>query len=486
MPLRSANIVGSGPNGLAAAITLAQQGVAVTVWERGEQVGGACSTAAITLPGFQHDLGSSAYPLGVASPFFRTLPLREHGLRWIEPPLPLAHPLEGGDAVALHHSLAETAAQFTAHDARAWHCLFAPQVRDWPALVADFTRPLLRVPSHPVAMATFGSAAIWPAQLLANTVFRGAPARALLAGNAAHSVLPLTRLGSAATGLVLATAAHTTGWPVSAGGGGAITQALASYLLKLGGRLVTGYEVRSLPELQAHAPADVTLFDTGAGALDRLAGEALSPSFRARLRHFRRGPGIFKLDWALREPIPWRAEACRRAGTVHLGGSLGEIARSEAEAFAGHLPRPDADHPFVLLVQPSLFDPARAPLSPGGRPQHTAWAYCHVPAGSDADRTAAIEAQVERFAPGFRDVILARCAWNSSALFKWNPNLAGGDVSGGAMTLSQLLARPTLRTYRTSNPRIYLCSSSTPPGGGVHGMCGHNAALAVLQDHGTP
>lgn len=484
MSFRTANIIGSGPNGLAAAITLAQRGVQVTVWERNKHLGGASSTAEITLPGFRHDLGSSAYPLGVASPFFRTLHLQRHGLRWIEPPLPLAHALDHGDAVALHHSLDETAAQFTAHDARAWRSLFAPQVRDWPQLVEDFTQPLLRVPSHPVAMATFGMAALWPAKALANTIFNNAPAKALLAGNAAHSVLPLTRLTSAATGLVLASAGHTTGWPVAEGGGGAITAALTAVLQSLGGRVVTGFEVRSLAALQHEAPAEITLFDTSAAALDRLAGETLSPAFRKRLRAFRPGPGIFKLDWALREPIPWRAEACRRAGTVHLGGTLEEVARSEEDAFEGRLPPPHEDRPFVLLVQPSLFDPSRAPLSPTGKPQHTAWGYCHVPAGSDADRTAAIESQVERFAPGFREIILGRCAWNASALAAWNPNLMFGDVSGGSMTVSQLLARPTLRTYRTSHPSVYVCSSSTPPGGGVHGMCGHNAAIAALRDHG--
>ena len=483
MALRSANIIGSGPNGLAAAVTLAQQGVAVTVWERNERIGGACSTAEITLPGFHHDLGSSAYPMGVASPFFRALPLERHGLRWIEPTLPLAHPLENGDAVALHHSLAETAEQFTAHDARAWHSLFAPQVRDWPELVEDFMQPLLRIPSHPVAMATFGAAALWPAQALANTLFHSAPAKALFAGNAAHAVMPLTRLGSAATGLVLATAAHTTGWPVAAGGGGSITAALASYLRSLGGVVVTGHEVCSLADLQAEAPADVTLFDTSARALDQIAGTALSSAYRTRLRNYRPGPGIFKIDWALHGPIPWRAEACRRAGTVHLGGTLEEIARSEVAAFEGRVPPPAEDRPFVLLVQPSLFDPARAPMSAEGQSQHTAWAYCHVPAGSDIDRVAVIEAQVERFAPGFHDVILGRCAWTPSALAAWNPNLSFGDVSGGAMTLDQLIARPTLRTYRTSHPRVYLCSSSTPPGGGVHGMCGFNAARAVLHDH---
>ncbi len=470
MPLRRANIIGSGPNGLAAAITLAQRGVSVTVFERNRQIGGACSTGEITLPGFRHDLGSSVYPLGVASPFFRTLPLAAYGLSWIEPETPLAHPFDDGTAVTLEHSLDDTAEQLGAYDGNAWRSLFAPQIRDWPKLVGDFTQPLLRWPSNAVATATFGSVALFPAKGLAEAIFQNERARALFGGNAAHSVLPLTMLTSAAACLVLATGAQTTGWPIVAGGAQGLSDALASYLRSLGGRIEFEREVRDLTELP---PADVTLFDTSVRALEAIAGEALSPSFRTRLRHFRRGPGIFKLDYALREPIPWRAAACRRAGTVHVGGTLPEIVRSEDAAFNGH----HCDRPFILVVQPSLFDPSRAPVG-----QHTAWAYCHVPTGSNLDLTDIIENQIERFAPSFRDVVLARRASNASALEEWNPNLVGGDVSGGAMTLSQLLARPTLRTYRTSNSAIYLCSSSTPPGGGVHGMCGHLAARRALHD----
>jgi phytoene dehydrogenase-like protein len=471
MPLRTANIIGSGPNGLAAAITLAQAGVAVTVYERNQQIGGACSTAEVTLPGFHHDLGSSVYPLGICSPFFRSLPLGQHGLRWIEPDAPLAHPFDDGTALTLEHSLDATAAQLDPHDARTWRALLSPTVRDWPKIIDDIMQPLLGLPSHPAAMANFGLAAALPAQALARNVFRGEQTRALFAGCAAHSVLPLTRVASSATGLALAAAAHATGWPIVAGGAQALTEALAGYLLSLGGRIVTQAEIRHLDEVDA---ADTTLFDTSSTALARIAGTALSSSFRTRLRHFRRGPGIFKVDWALREPIPWSAAACRRSATVHLGGSLSEIARSEHGAFYGR----SYDKPFVLLVQPSLFDPTRAPAG-----QHTAWAYCHVPSGANLDRTEAIERQVERFAPGFRDIVLARRSSNSEALEAWNPNLAGGDVSGGAMTLSGMLTRPTAKLYRTSHPKLYLCSSSTPPGGGVHGMCGHLAALAALADH---
>jgi phytoene dehydrogenase-like protein len=473
MPLQTANIIGSGPNGLAAAITLAQRGVAVTVYERNATLGGACTTAEATLPGFHHDLGSSAYPLGVASPFFNSLPLADHGLRWIEPPTPLAHPLDDGTAVTLEHALEATAAQLGQHDGNAWRSLLGPTVRHWPKLIEDFTQPLLRFPSHPIEMATFGPPALMPAQLLASMAFHDERARALFAGIAAHSVLPLTRIASSATGLVLAAAGHTTGWPIAAGGAQSIANALASYLHSLGGRIVLNADIQNLTDIP---PADATLFDTSTDALTRIAGPALSPSYLQSLSTFRRGPGIFKLDFALSQPIPWRSPECARAATVHLGGTLAEIAHSEHDAFYGRL----NDRPYVLLVQPSLFDPTRAPAG-----KHTAWAYCHVPNGSIVDRTAAIEDQIARFAPGFRDCILARRASNAEALSAWNPNLLGGDITGGAMTLSQLLFRPTARGYRTSNPSVYLCSASTPPGGGVHGMCGHLAALAAYQDLGS-
>jgi len=469
MALRSANIIGSGPNGLAAAITLAQRGVAVTIYERNAQPGGACSTAEVTLPGFRHDLGSSVYPLGIASPFFRALPLHEFGLRWIQPDATLAHPFDDGTAVIQEHSLDATAAQFDVHDARAWKSLLSPSIRDWHKLVAETTQPLLRFPSHPIAMAFFGLPAIMPAQALARIVFRSERARAFFAGFAAHSVLPLTHIASSAAGLVLATAGHTTGWPIVAGGAQCLTDALAAYLKSLGGAILLNEEVRSLADIP---PADATFFDTSVASLARIAGDALTPSFHTRLAHFKPGPGIFKLDYALSQPIPWRAPECSRAATVHLGGSLAEIARSEHDAFYGR----HNDKPFVLLVQPSLFDPTRALEG-----RHTAWAYCHIPTGSTHDYTQAIEAQITRFAPDFQDCILARRASSPAMLAQWNPNLASGDISGGAMALSQLLFRPTARGYRTSNPHLYLCSSSAPPGGGVHGMCGHGAALAALK-----
>jgi phytoene dehydrogenase-like protein len=469
MPLHTANIIGSGPNGLAAAITLAQAGVAVTVYERNLRLGGACSTAEVTLPGFHHDLGSSAYPMGIASPFFRALPLEQHGLRWIEPDAPFAHPLDDGTAVLQEHSLDRMAEQLDAHDARAWQRLFAPTVRNWDNLTGDLLRPLLRLPRHPLALALFGPPALLPAQTLAKLLFRTERARALFAGAAAHSVLPLSHIASSAPGIVLAAAGHATGWPIAAGGAQSLADALASYLRSLGGSIVTGTQVDTLAQLP---PADATLFDTGVEALIRIAGDALSPGYVRQLRRFRPGPGIFKLDYALSQPIPWRAPECLRSATVHIGGALEEIARSEHDAFYGR----HNDRPFVLLVQPSVFDSSRAPAG-----KHTAWGYCHVPAGSELDRTAAIEAQIERFAPGFRDCVLARRASNAAELARWDPNLLGGDISGGAMTLTQLIARPTLRPYRTSHPQLFLCSASTPPGGGVHGMCGHLAARAALQ-----
>ncbi|MDE1163469.1 MAG: NAD(P)/FAD-dependent oxidoreductase [Acidobacteriaceae bacterium] len=473
MALRTANIIGSGPNGLAAAITLAQRGVAVTVYERNAMLGGACSTAEVTLPGFKHDLGSSVYPLGVCSPFFAALPLADYGLEWIEPTSPLAHPFDDGTALTLEYSIDETVRHMPGRDVKAWRNLVSPSLRHWTEIVEGVMNPLLGIPHHPFEMARFGIDAMLPARKLAETRFHDPHMRALFAGCAAHSVLPLSHIASSATGLILASAAHATGWPIIRGGAGGLTQALASYLRSLGGEIVLEHEIRSLSDVPT---ADATLFDVIPEALIKIAGEELTPAFRDSLERFQRGPGIFKLDWALSEPIPWTAKNCLRAATIHLGGSLEEIAQSEYTAFNGG----ETDKPFVLLVQPSLFDDSRAPAG-----KHTAWAYCHVPTGSRADRTELIERQVERFAPGFRDVILARRASSAAELAAWNPNLACGDISGGAMTLNQLLFRPTKKLYRTSNPRLYLCSSSTPPGGGVHGMCGHNAALAALRDHGA-
>ena len=469
--MRSANIIGSGPNGLTAAVTLALAGVQVSVFERNVQPGGAAATGELTLPGFLHDIGSSVFPLGIASPAFRALQLEECGLNWLQPGIPMAHPLDDGSSITLESEVESTISQFSAHDARNYRLLLGPTIRAWEDLVDDFTRGLLRVPKHPVAMGVFGIPALLPAQVLARLLFRDERARALFAGCAAHSVIPFTKASSSAVALVMLAAGHTTGWPIARGGAVSISRALVNRLTELGGKLYTGVEVTSLTGLPH---SDITLFDTSAESMASISGDALSLAFRQRITHFRPGPGIFKIDYALREPIPWRDLACLQAATVHLGGTLAEIARSEHDAFYGR----HNERPFVLVTQPSLIDSTRAPLG-----RHTAWAYCHVPYGSERDMSASIETQIERFAPGFRDVVLDRCAWNTRALGRWNLNLAKGDISGGAMTLKGMLARPTIRGHRTSNARIYLASASTPPGGGVHGMCGYLAASAALADH---
>ncbi len=466
---RSAHVIGSGPNGLAAAITLARAGLRVHVFERNPQLGGACSTADLTLPGFHHDLGASALPMAAASPFLRTLPLAQNGLAWSHPELPMAHPFDDGSALALTPTLESMRDLLPRADAEAWHSLFAPIVRNWEKLVADFLGPLLRIPHHPLALARFGLPALLPATTLARTRFKDERTRALLAGNAGHSVMPLTSPLCSAIALVLAGAAHTAGWPHATGGSQSLANALAAHLESLGGTLHLNHPVEALADLP---PADFVFFDTSVPTLDRLAAPHLTPGFRSALHAYKRGPGIFKIDYALAEPIPWQADLCRRAGTVHVGGTLAEIEHAEAEVFAGRHP----EKPFLILVQPSLADPTRAPAG-----QHTAWVYCHVPNGSTLDRTDAIESQIQRFAPGFRDVVLARHTHTTHQLESWNPNLLGGDLSGGAMTIKQLIFRPTIRDYGTSDPALYLCSSATAPGGGVHGMCGHNAAQMALR-----
>ncbi|RXH58351.1 phytoene desaturase family protein [Granulicella sibirica] len=465
-----ANVIGAGPNGLAAAITLARAGVAVTVYEALEWVGGAASTREVTLPLFRHDLGSSVYPMGVASPFFRSLPLAEYGFRWVEPEAPLAHPLDDGSAVMMEHGLASTAASLGRSDGAAYRGLIGPLVDGWEDLVGEILQPVLHVPLHPVVLGRFGMGAVMPATTLAGMRFRGVRAKALFAGNAAHSVMPLTSPLSSAVGLVLQAAGHATGWPVAAGGAQSLSDALAGILRGVGGEIRLGMRVERLEDLPA---ADITMFDLTPRQAVRILGDRLGAGTKGRLAGFRYGPGAFKIDYALSEAIPWRAPECRRAATVHLGGTIEEIVASEAACWEG---RTDVA-PFVLLVQPSLFDPGRAP---GGR--HTAWAYCHVPQGYAGDRTEAIERQIERFAPGFRDCVLARKTWTTGELEGWNANLVGGDLSGGAMTVGQIVARPTVSGYRTGVKGVYLCGSSTGPGGGVHGMCGYGAASVALRD----
>lgn len=468
MPDYDAVIVGSGPNGLAAAVTLAQQGWRVLVLEARETVGGGTRTAELTLPGFRHDICSAIHPLGLGSPFFRALDLAPYGLEWIQPDLPLAHPFDDGTAVALHRSLDETMAHL-GRDGKAYGRLMAPLVANWDKIAHEFLAPL-HIPRYPLTMAQFGLRALWPARTLARTIFRGEKTRALFAGLAGHSIMPLEWPLTAAFGLMLGTLAHVAGWPVARGGSQAIADALAAYLRDLGGEIVTSHEVRSLVELPA---AEAILLDLTPRQVLQIGGEWLPAEYRRQLEGYRYGAGACKVDWALSGPIPWTAEACRRAGTVHLGDSLDEICLSEGEIWRGKL----SPRPYTLVAQQSLFDPTRAPAG-----QQTAWAYCHVPQGSGIDMTAAIESQVERYAPGFRDCILARHTMTAQDLQRYNPNYIGGDINGGVQNWRQLFTRPVprLNPYTTPVERFFICSSATPPGGGVHGMCGYHAAKTVL------
>ena len=469
--LRShAAVIGSGPNGLAAAILLAQAGYSVLVRETQETVGGGVRSAALTLPGFVHDVGSAVYPLGISSPFFRTLGLADFGLEWIQPPAPLAHPLDDGTAVLLERSV-EATSRWLSSDARAYRRLVEPLLKTWNEIVAEILGPL-RIPRHPLALARFGANAIRSCRGLSDSLFVGVHARALFAGLCAHSMLPLEMSPSAAFGLVLGITAHSAGWPVARGGAQTITNALAARLRALGGKIETRAPVENIDELRGASPI---LCDLTPRQLLRIAGHHFPCWFRRNLTRYRYGMGAFKMDWALDAPIPWKARECLRAGTVHLGGTLEEIAESERAAWEGR----HAERPFVLLAQPSLFDPCRAPAG-----KHTAWAYCHLPNGSDTDMTERIEAQVERFAPGFRDRVLARSVMPPAELERRNANLVGGDINGGAADLPQLFLRPTCRLYATPLPDLYLCSASTPPGGGVHGMCGYFAAIAALRRAG--
>ena len=441
------------------------------VREGADEPGGGVRSAELTLPGFVHDLCSGVHPLVAASPFFRSAPLADHGLELVEPPAPLAHPLDDGSAVLLERSPTATAAGL-GEDGPAYERLLGRLLRDWDAVEAAALAPLVRVPRRPVALGRFGLSALRSADGLARGAFRGERARALLAGCAAHSMLPLERRPSAAFGLVLLALGHRVGWPFPRGGSGEITKALVAELARHGGRVETGAPVAWLAELGSPR---LVLCDVGPPALARLAGDRLPEGYARRLQRFRYGPGAFKVDYALGGPIPWTAPECSRAGTVHLGGTLAEIAASERSAWRGE----HAERPFVLLAQHTLFDPTRAPAG-----KHTAWAYCHVPHGSPVDMTERIEAQIERFAPGFREGVLARRVMGPAELEARNPNLVGGDLNAGAADLRGLLARPVARPvpYRTPVPGLYLCSASTPPGGGVHGMCGYLAARAALSD----
>jgi phytoene dehydrogenase-like protein len=462
-------VVGSGPNGLAAAIVLARAGVSVLVIEGAPTIGGGTRTEALTLPGFQHDVCSAVHPLGVASPMMASLPLESYGVEWVQPPVAMAHALDGGRAARFAHDLAETAAAL-GEDGPAYTRLMGPFTAHWSKLAQDVLAPL-RVPSHPWLLARFGLTGIRSCTALASR-FARPETRAMLAGIAAHSIQPLSAPGTAAAAILLAVTGHVAGWPVVRGGSERISEAMAAYLTSLGGRIVTGTPIASLDELP---PSRAVLLDLTPRQVLQVAGGKLAGRYRDQLLQFRYGPGIFKMDWALSGPVPWSAPDCNLAGTVHLGGTLEEVAAGEAAVASGEHP----DRPFVLVAQQSRFDPSRAPAG-----QQTLWAYCHVPAGSTVDMTSRIEAQIERFAPGFRDLILARHTITSVELQTKNPNMVGGDIGAGANTLRQLFFRPTVRwnPYSTPVPGLYLCSASTPPGGGVHGMCGYHAAVAALGD----
>ena len=461
-------IIGSGPNGLAAAIVLAQAGRAVLVLEGAQTIGGGARTAELTLPGFHHDVCSAIHPMAISSPFLRSLPLEAHGLQWIHPEAPLAHPLDDAPAAMLYRDLDATSATLGV-DGPAYRRWMQDWVHQWEALSTDALAPL-GLPSHPFLMAGFGMAAMRKATAVARR-FKAAPAQALFGGLAAHSVLPLDMVPSAAIGIMLGVAGHAAGWPMPKGGAQALSDALAAHLRSLGGTIETGVQVSRLEDIPTDGPV---LFETAPAHLADIAGPHLPEGFSKKLRGFQHGPGICKLDYALSGPIPWKDPAVSKAGTVHVGGTLEEMARSERMAWDGT----HCEQPFVLVAQQSLFDPTRAP--PG---QHTLWAYCHVPSGSDRDVSATVEAQIARFAPGFQDLILHRHVSTAADTARYNPNYIGGDVNGGAPTLGQLFTRPTARLspYTTPNPRIFLCSASTPPGGGIHGMCGWHAAQAVLK-----
>jgi phytoene dehydrogenase-like protein len=469
--LKRAMVIGSGPNGLAAAIVLAQAGLAVDVYEAEEAPGGACRSLPLTLPGFLHDFGSAVHALAAGSPFFSTLPLAQHGLEWVHGEAPLAHPLDDGTAVMLERDLG-VAERELGEDGKAWRRLMEPYTRRWPDFAEGCLGPVLRIPPHPLLMARFGLEALMPARRLADARLKGARARALFAGLAAHSFLSFNEPLSSAPGLMLGIAAHAVGWPVPRGGASVLTSALIAHLQTLGGVVHSSRRIDAQSFRELGGDQTIALFDTAPRALVNIAGDRLPAGYRQTIAGFKHAPAAFKIDYALAEPVPWRAAECRRAITVHLGGTLEDIAAGEQDVCHGRPP----ERPFVLAVQPALFDSTRAPQG-----KHVLWAYCHVPNGSSVDMTERIEGQIERFAPGFRECVLARRITSPATLEAMDANLVGGDISGGSMSMRQFLFRPGIRSYSTGADHLYLCSASTPPGGGVHGMCGYHAARLALQ-----
>jgi phytoene dehydrogenase-like protein len=462
-------VVGAGPNGLVAAIELATRGASVLLIEAAETVGGGMKTSNLTLDGFLHDDCSAIHPMILGSPALRSLPLAGHGLEMVHPEVPLAHPLDGGSAVILDRAVGATS-EGLGPDGAAYRRLMNPLVAHASDLTAQILGPL-RIPRHPLTLARFGLKGLRPASWFVRSTFEGERARAITAGVAAHSMLALSSLPTAAFGLALLLFAHWVGWPLARGGSAAIARALEAHFNSLGGEIVTSTQIKSMAELPPHRAA---LFDVTPRQLDDIAGDVLPGRYRRALRRYRYGPGVFKVDWALDGPVPWKAPECLRAGTVHLGATFEEIAQSEDDVTKGRI----SERPFILIAQQSLFDGSRAPAG-----KHTLWGYCHVPSGSTVDMTDRIERQLERFAPGFRDRVLARHVRNAADMEAYNPNYIGGDINGGIQDLLQLYTRPAVRLspYTTPNRSIYICSSSTPPGGGVHGMCGHWAARAALR-----
>ena len=470
MPRYDVIVIGSGPNGLCAAIELAKAGLSVAVYEGKATVGGGMRTAELTLPGFHHDICSAIHPMAASSPYLKHLPLDQYGLEWITPDYPVAHPLDHGTSVMMHHSIEKTMDEL-GDDGEAYRSAMDPIARQWDSLTADFLGPL-RFPKHPINLALFGLKALQPAERLARNTFSNDAGRALFAGLAAHSIMPLHKAGTSAIGMVLGILGHAVGWPLPKGGSQAIADALLAHFQSLGGEFEADFTVTSLDELPE---ATTYFFDTTPSQMVRIAGQRLSSRYKKRLEKFKYGYGVFKIDAALSEPIPWLNEACGKAGTVHVCGTFEECLASEATLERGD----HAEKPYVLVAQQSLFDDSRAPED-----HHTFWAYCHVPHGSTQDMSDPILNQIERFAPGFRDTILEMKTHNTHEMHAYNPNYIGGDINGGKASLDQIFTRPVAKPvpYRTGTKGIYLCSSSTPPGGGVHGMCGYHAARAALSE----